>query len=73
MRNASYSAPSESLIFAGANRQRLESPDTMAAAGSGKAASVTKDKGDPCVTVGRNDPCPCGNGKKYKKCHGANT
>ena len=26
---------------------------------------VNKDK------VGRNDPCPCGSGKKYKKCHGA--
>jgi preprotein translocase subunit SecA len=23
--------------------------------------------------VGRNDPCPCGSGKKYKKCHGANS
>lgn len=23
-------------------------------------------------TVGRNDPCPCGSGKKYKKCCGAN-
>ncbi len=23
--------------------------------------------------VGRNDPCPCGSGKKYKKCHGKNT
>ena len=23
-------------------------------------------------TVGRNEPCPCGSGKKYKKCHGAN-
>ena len=22
-------------------------------------------------SVGRNDPCPCGSGKKYKKCHGA--
>jgi preprotein translocase subunit SecA len=21
--------------------------------------------------AGRNDPCPCGSGKKYKKCHGA--
>jgi preprotein translocase subunit SecA len=21
--------------------------------------------------VGRNDPCPCGSGKKYKYCHGA--
>ncbi len=23
------------------------------------------------VRIGRNDPCPCGSGKKYKKCHGA--
>jgi uncharacterized protein YecA (UPF0149 family) len=22
--------------------------------------------------TGRNDPCPCGSGKKYKNCHGAN-
>jgi hypothetical protein len=21
--------------------------------------------------VGQNDPCPCGSGKRYKKCHGA--
>ena len=24
------------------------------------------------TSVGRNDPCPCGSGKKFKKCHGAN-
>jgi preprotein translocase subunit SecA len=24
----------------------------------------------PLQTVNRNDPCPCGSGKKYKKCHG---
>ncbi|HQL70863.1 MAG TPA: SEC-C metal-binding domain-containing protein, partial [Bacteroidales bacterium] len=23
--------------------------------------------------VGRNDPCPCGSGKKFKHCHGAGT
>ncbi|TMU79939.1 hypothetical protein FGG79_21455, partial [Bacillus sp. BHET2] len=22
------------------------------------------------MRVGRNDPCPCGSGKKYKQCHG---
>ncbi|MCL5008725.1 MAG: SEC-C metal-binding domain-containing protein, partial [Patescibacteria group bacterium] len=29
---------------------------------------------DPALfeNVGRNDPCPCGSGKKFKKCHGAN-
>jgi uncharacterized protein YchJ len=27
---------------------------------------------EPASTpVGRNDPCPCGSGRKYKKCHGA--
>jgi len=30
-----------------------------------KAAPVRKEK-----KVGRNDPCPCGSGKKYKNCHG---
>ena len=25
---------------------------------------------NPLRDVGRNDPCPCGSGKKYKKCHG---
>lgn len=24
------------------------------------------------ASVGRNDPCPCGSGKKFKKCHGRN-
>jgi preprotein translocase subunit SecA len=32
-----------------------------------------KPKQTPIVSgpkVGRNDPCPCGSGKKYKACHG---
>ncbi len=28
-------------------------------------------EGAPVAAVGRNDPCPCGSGRKYKKCHGA--
>lgn len=32
-----------------------------------KSNTVVKDK-----KIGRNDPCPCGSGKKYKKCCGAN-
>jgi preprotein translocase subunit SecA len=36
--------------------------------GSG-TANQTVVNGAP--KVGRNDPCPCGSGKKYKKCHGA--
>ena len=30
------------------------------------------DDPDPYVNVGRNDPCPCGSGKKFKNCHGRN-
>lgn len=29
------------------------------------------DKDDPSRAAGRNDPCPCGSGKKFKKCCGA--
>ncbi len=36
------------------------------------AGSKTPVKKDPSQKVGRNDPCPCGSGKKYKKCCGAN-
>ena len=36
--------------------------------------SADADKVQPFVRggqkVGRNDPCPCGSGKKYKQCHG---
>ncbi|MDP3836938.1 MAG: preprotein translocase subunit SecA [bacterium] len=30
-----------------------------------------KAKDESGKVIGRNDPCPCGSGKKYKKCHGA--
>ncbi len=38
-----------------------------------KAQTYVKDKDDPFANVGRNDPCPCGSGLKYKKCHGKNS
>jgi preprotein translocase subunit SecA len=41
---------------------------------SGKAATATATQSKRVampVKIGRNDPCPCGSGKKYKKCHGA--
>jgi preprotein translocase subunit SecA len=41
----------------------LAQPRRAAPAPPGRAAPVAK--------VGRNDPCPCGSGRKYKKCHGA--
>jgi preprotein translocase subunit SecA len=39
--------------------------------GSGGTATKVKTIVNEGPKVGRNDPCPCGSGKKYKKCHGA--
>ena len=40
-------------------------------------AALTEDAGLPSIDlvlgggkVGRNDPCPCGSGRKFKRCHG---
>ncbi|WP_321916775.1 MULTISPECIES: preprotein translocase subunit SecA [unclassified Paraburkholderia] len=41
-----------------------------AAAMVGAAMSHTPPVGGELPKVGRNDPCPCGSGKKYKQCHG---
>ena len=41
--------------------------DLVFSAPSKEAAMPQKRKE---AKVGRNDPCPCGSGKKYKKCHG---
>jgi preprotein translocase subunit SecA len=32
---------------------------------------VEQRRVDPSEQIGRNDPCWCGSGKKFKKCHGA--
>jgi preprotein translocase subunit SecA len=43
--------------------------------GAGRTRSLTNSPPPANVdwsSVGRNDPCPCGSGKKFKKCHGAN-
>jgi len=46
--------------------QRAPSPAVNSSLGPvGRPAAATVPE------VGRNDPCPCGSGKKYKKCHGA--
>ncbi|MGZ4936688.1 MAG: SEC-C metal-binding domain-containing protein, partial [Halobacteriota archaeon] len=39
----------------------------------GRAPAEVMTRGRPTISahVGRNDPCPCGSGLKYKKCHGA--
>jgi preprotein translocase subunit SecA len=47
-----------------------ESP--MPQAAPKPAVAVKQETVRKGVTVGRNDPCPCGSGKKYKKCCGSN-
>jgi uncharacterized protein len=37
-----------------------------------KRAAQTPRPAASANQIGRNDPCPCGSGRKYKKCHGAN-
>ena len=44
--------------------------DLAAALASTKSESAPAMAGVAQVKIGRNDPCPCGSGKKYKKCHG---
>jgi preprotein translocase subunit SecA len=46
----------------------LERQQAAASGSGGAAVQVKRD----APKVGRNDPCPCGSGKKYKKCHGVN-
>jgi preprotein translocase subunit SecA len=42
---------------------------TAAMVGAAMSHTQTAD-GQDVPKVGRNDPCPCGSGKKYKQCHG---
>jgi preprotein translocase subunit SecA len=48
---------------------------TVVGAGRPRSLSAAAGAGMPAGTdlskLGRNDPCPCGSGKKFKKCHGA--
>ena len=72
-RRVSYSNPEEALEAPSGSAP----PPRPQAASSAPAPQPTtkpttyvKDKDDPYANVGRNDPCPCGSGKKFKKCHG---
>jgi len=54
--------------------RRRPQPMQMVMAGGGAPQQAQQRKPEPARRtadkVGRNDPCPCGSGKKYKKCHG---
>lgn len=76
-----YSNPEEVLNESSTSSQRIRAAQAQAqgvpqtpkpAPEQPKPHTIQKDKDDPYANVGRNDPCPCGSGKKFKKCHGAN-
>ena len=51
-------------------KQDLNDPNQQAAAQQDTREAVRREPIRAEKTVGRNDPCPCGSGKKYKNCHG---
>jgi preprotein translocase subunit SecA len=69
-------AESKSILNSAPRAQAAEAPSPF---GPGHDKQPPRVGGDDAVVktvrrdepkVGRNDPCPCGSGKKYKKCHG---
>ncbi|MGZ5405331.1 MAG: SEC-C metal-binding domain-containing protein, partial [Nocardioides sp.] len=53
-----YSAPQEGV-------------GEIGAADDAEVRTTASNADDPYASVGRNEGCPCGSGKKFKKCHGA--
>jgi preprotein translocase subunit SecA len=51
------------------HRKKQRELEAATRAGAGEASQPAQRRTGE--KVGRNDPCPCGSGKKYKKCHGA--
>jgi preprotein translocase subunit SecA len=51
--------------------QRKKQRELQAASMAGAGDASQPKQRRTGEKVGRNDPCPCGSGKKYKKCHGA--
>jgi preprotein translocase subunit SecA len=56
-----------------APRQPAPAPEVRAAAAEARQLETVGDGGpgpEDAGRIGRNDPCPCGSGRKYKHCHG---
>ncbi|HUZ82215.1 MAG TPA: SEC-C metal-binding domain-containing protein, partial [Gaiellaceae bacterium] len=72
--NGSLTYEHESLAGAEAILAAGGSSTYATGGGGGSVATPVAQKpkiNSELESVGRNDPCPCGSGKKYKKCHGA--
>jgi preprotein translocase subunit SecA len=70
-------APEEQTVEIGPDEPPKRQPvarkePTVVGAGRAMSGSAQAAPVQDWSAVGRNDPCPCGSGKKFKKCHGAN-
>jgi preprotein translocase subunit SecA len=73
------SANLQAVKEAGSATSNADESDAPVRAGAGVQSREVRTDGRPAKVqtvvagpkVGRNDPCPCGSGRKYKKCHGA--
>jgi preprotein translocase subunit SecA len=64
-------APSTTIDLLEKEFHRKKERELAAASRQGGGDSSLPTQRRTGEKVGRNDPCPCGSGKKYKKCHGA--
>ena len=62
-------APKVNPVTFAVKREQIAKPIEWSGDGTTSSSSRTVKKSKK---VGRNDPCPCGSGKKYKKCCGMN-
>jgi preprotein translocase subunit SecA len=67
-RAKNFSAPAKTME-SGSSSFGFESGDKGAGGSSGDFVKQVP-RNEEGEKIGRNDPCPCGSGKKYKKCHG---
>jgi preprotein translocase subunit SecA len=70
-------APEDQVVETGPSEPPKKKPVARAEptiVGAGRVMSGSRESApvQDWSSVGRNDPCPCGSGKKFKKCHGAN-
>jgi preprotein translocase subunit SecA len=68
--NNPYSAQQRAAQQAAREEEQQHEAQRRAAMNAGRAAASTPQPAKAKQKVGRNDPCPCGSGKKYKNCHG---
>jgi preprotein translocase subunit SecA len=73
-----FNAPVEAAEQAEERHQATARPPTQLSSAMTEAEQAVttaqpQQRGTGGKKVGRNQPCPCGSGKKYKNCHGAPT